>query len=260
MAVRQKKCEIQGRSNASENEHEMIYKFGSQGIYALNHYSGCSFGCRYSLCGTTVTTRIRPQKVTRVLTDAISNIPEGELIWMGALVDPYQHLEREFKLTRTILEFFKEYTQYSLNILTISDLILRDLDLLKEVNLNRVYFGMFTLEEGWSKKLEPFAPTPSERIAAITALLKEGIRVTIRIHPYIPNITIIRDIVDTFSEYGDLISYEARPLHIFPELQTMYNDELGEQYTQDYILTEFEKAKLEHSDIANFKWRPYEQR
>ncbi len=96
-------------------------------------------------------------------------------------------MDREFRDTRKCLELF---TNYDLRILIVtkSDIVLRDIDLLKELK-SAVTMTITTLEEEKSQKLEPGAPSPERRLEAVSRLEDEGIPTGIRLDPIFPKLT-----------------------------------------------------------------------
>jgi DNA repair photolyase len=100
--------------------------------------------------------------------------------------DPYPPLESKLKLTRRCLEVFARGA-CRLQIITKSDLVVRDIDLLKQMP-SVVSFTVTTLREDLAKKLEPNAPSPEKRLLAMRELSEGGIPVTLRFDPVIPSL------------------------------------------------------------------------
>ncbi len=98
--------------------------------------------------------------------------------------DPYPTIEKRFKLTRKCLEILSK-ADCKLQIITKSDLVIRDLDILKKMRCT-VSFTITTLDEKIAKKLEPNAPLPENRIKAAIKLIGNEIPVSVRIDPIIP--------------------------------------------------------------------------
>ena len=107
---------------------------------------------------------------------------------LGANTDPYQPLERERRLTRQVLEVLLRF-RHPLTIVTKGSLILRDLDLLRELaeqNLVAVMISLTTLDDELKRILEPRAAAPSARLRAIRTLSGNGIPVGVLCSPMIP--------------------------------------------------------------------------
>ena len=137
---------------------------------------------------------------TKAANTAASDILERELrhpkyqcqvIQLGANTDPYQPVEKKQFITRRILEVFDRY-QHPVGIITKSDLVLRDLDILVPMaakRLTSVAISITTLDRDLARKLEPRAPTPMKRLAAIRQLSEAGIPTTVMVAPVIPALT-----------------------------------------------------------------------
>jgi DNA repair photolyase len=112
-------------------------------------------------------------------------------ITIGANTDPYQPVERDLRVTRQILEVLAQ-TRHPLTIISKSALVLRDLDLLKDLareNLVSVAISITTLSAETKRSLEPRTASPSARLRAVHALSEAGIPVTVMVAPVIPAIT-----------------------------------------------------------------------
>jgi len=117
---------------------------------------------------------------------------DGE-VSMSSVSDPYQPLEEERKLTRKVLENMNKDTK--LSILTKSDLVLRDVDILKEFKNLSVGLTVNCFPEKVRKILEPHAPSSERRIKALKKLNKEGINTFCFISPVIPKLTEVREVL-----------------------------------------------------------------
>ena len=102
--------------------------------------------------------------------------------------DPYMPLEKETRLTRRALEAIAE-AGFPVHVITKSDLILRDIDLLQEIarkSYAAVTFTVTTAEDALSKRLEPGAPVSSRRLAAVQALSRGGLLSGVALMPVLP--------------------------------------------------------------------------
>ena len=162
--------------------------------YALNPYIGCEHGCAYCYArfmtkytgtdkewGEFVYIKIN---LPRVLASEVKKITKGSIL-ISSVTDPYQPLERKYLLTRRSLEILSK-TDLQLVILTKSDLVLRDIDILTRMKNIEVGFTITTINEKISNVLEPKAPSPLRRIKALEILNREGIRTFVFIAPFIP--------------------------------------------------------------------------
>ena len=112
----------------------------------------------------------------------------------GSMNDPYMPAERELRLTRGALEILVEHT-FPVHALTKSDLVLRDADLLAELDLRAaspespgavISFTVTTADDDLARQLEPGAPSPSRRFAALDALSKQGLCAGVMLMPVLP--------------------------------------------------------------------------
>ena len=126
---------------------------------------------------------------------------KGEQIYIGTVTDPYQKAEEKYKLTRKILKVLVNYKN-SVSILTKSDLILRDIDLLKQFKNVDVNFTITTLDDKWKSLTEPYSPTTKQRLDAIKKLVSEGIKVFVMMGPYWPIFTDPEALFKEFKKAG----------------------------------------------------------
>ncbi len=154
--------------------------------YSLSAYTGCSYGCLYCYASSYIRRFSQPRKkkdFLKRLEKEIKKVPKGSLIAMANSSDPYLPLEQELKLTRAALKIIEEY-DLSLNIVTKSSLILRDLDILKDFKKILVSISLTTLDKELAKKLEPYPCNPQERLKAIKEL-SSYLPVAVRFDPLI---------------------------------------------------------------------------
>ena len=172
--------------------------------WTINPYRGCEFGCRYCYArythefmemrdGLEFEQKIYvKQHAADLLRHELRRVKPNESIALGTATDPYQPAERRYEVTRGILEEFARHHGFELGIVTKSNLIARDLEVLKEVgqrNRLSVHMTITTLDVNLARILEPRAPRPDLRLEAVRALAQAGIRVGISCSPVIPGIT-----------------------------------------------------------------------
>jgi len=181
--------------------------------YTMNLYRGCAHNCAY--CdgraekyqvagdfGSEVAVKINAvELLQKELDPARKRTPfkKGYICLGGGVGDSYQPIEKEIGLTRRVLEFLAQLdTAFPVHILTKSDLVLRDLDLLKKMNKRSkvmVSFSLSSAHDGISQQFEPGASTPSQRLAALKRLKQEGIASGVFLLPVIPFITDTREAI-----------------------------------------------------------------
>jgi DNA repair photolyase len=169
--------------------------------WTINPYRGCEFGCKYCYARYAhefMELRDPVQFERKIFAkhfesahfrSELNKIPRGESIAIGTATDPYQPAERRYRVTRSILEVFANTSGFRLGITTKSDLITRDIDLLSEI-ARRHYLGIHmtvtTVDRDLARLIEPMAPRPDLRIAAVRKLSTAGIRASIFASPVMP--------------------------------------------------------------------------
>lgn len=142
-------------------------------------------------------------------------IKPGSLVTMSGSSDPYPHQERDLQITRGCLKILKS-SGLGVQVLTKSDLVCRDVDLLREMK-SVVSITITTVKDDLSRTLEPGAPLPARRLEALHLLHQKGVPVSARIDPIIPGIndSEIEDLVFLACEAGaqhiTSSTYKARP-------------------------------------------------
>lgn len=169
--------------------------------YCLNPYFGCAHGCLYCYADTVLRFQSRAGKWGGFVAPKV-NFPEilrrelrrkralsGRII-VGTVTDAYQPAEAEFGLTRDSLKVLAEkYPNAEVELLTKSDLVVRDADLLGKLRNCSVGFTVTVPDDGAASALEPGAASPSARLRAAGKLAAEGIDVWAFIAPVLPGIT-----------------------------------------------------------------------
>lgn len=165
--------------------------------YNINLYKGCSHGCIY--CDSRSNCyhiddfdRVRgKENALLILEKELSKKRKKGVIGIGAMSDTYNPYEKYYQQTRGALQLISKYG-FGVSIDTKSDLILRDIELLKEINCKNnviVKFTITTPYDSLSKKIEPNVCSSSKRMAAIKILSDNGIFVGILMNPVLPFIT-----------------------------------------------------------------------
>ncbi len=171
---------------------------------SINAYRGCEHGCIYCFArpshafhdlspGIDFETKLfaKPDAAALLRTELMKPSYRAAPLAMGTNTDPYQPIERDWRITRACIEVLAE-TNHPLMITTKSDRVMRDIDLLAPMaakGLVSVMISVTSLDPKIAMTLEPRAPTPHRRIAAIKALSEAGIPVQVSISPLIPAIT-----------------------------------------------------------------------
>jgi DNA repair photolyase len=172
--------------------------------WTINPYRGCEFACKYCYArythefmemrdGAEFERKIYvKQHAADLLRHDLRRVKPGESIALGTATDPYQPAERRYEITRGILEEFARHRGFELGIVTKSNLIVRDLELLRDISRNNalsIHITVTTLNVELARVLEPRAPRPDLRIAAVRELSAAGINVGVSCSPVLPGIT-----------------------------------------------------------------------
>jgi DNA repair photolyase len=178
-------------------------KRGLPFTHAINPYRGCEFGCRYCYARYTHEfLELKPEDFERkiyfkqngawLLAQELRRLKPGTEIALGTATDPYQSLERRLNITRSLLEVFARESGFRLGIVTKSTLVVRDIDLLKQIaekNSLTVDLTVTTMNADLARLLEPRAPRPDLRIRTVAQLRQAGLRAGVMCSPLMPGIT-----------------------------------------------------------------------
>lgn len=152
----------------------------------FNPYTGCDHACVYCYASSYIPKFFdcRPKKnlISRLKKEAVKL--KGEIISISNSSDPYPNLEAETGLTRKCLEILSRQN-CRIQIITKSDLVVRDVDLLRKVP-SMVSLTITTDNDVIARVIEPNAPLPSKRLKAVEKLVEEDVPVSVRIDPVIP--------------------------------------------------------------------------
>ncbi len=181
--------------------------------WALNPYRGCAHGCLY--CYVQDVTGFALDRPWGSAVEAKVNIAhqlKAELakglkgvVGVGTVTDPYQPAESELELTRGCLTLLKRYNTRT-SVLTKSDLVLRDLDILKGWEGAEVGLSIGCPDDKSALALEPWAPPPSRRFDALAKLTEAGVDTYLLAAPVVPSVSgsdgVLRELVRRASETG----------------------------------------------------------
>lgn len=162
--------------------------------YCINPYVGCGHGCRYCYASfmKRFTGHLEPWgefidvKVNApyLLRKQLKRAKQG-VVALSTVTDPYQPIEKKYRLTRKCLEALLE-TQFSVNLLTRSSLCLRDMDLFKQFKNIEVGLSITTHDERIRKMFEPNSPSIQSRVNTLRTLRQEKIETYGFLGPMLP--------------------------------------------------------------------------
>lgn len=171
---------------------------------SINPYRGCEHGCIYCYArpthafhdlspGLDFESRLfaKPDAARLLRAELAKRGYVAAPLAIGTNTDGYQPIERDWRITRSVIEVLAE-TRHPLLVTTKSDRLLRDIDLLAAMardNLVGVAVSVTTLDPGLARTLEPRAPHPKRRLDAIRRLIDAGVPTQVNISPIIPAIT-----------------------------------------------------------------------
>jgi DNA repair photolyase len=170
---------------------------------SINPYRGCEHGCSYCFArpshafqglssGLDFETKLfaKTNAPDLLLKEISARNYEPRTIALGTNTDPYQPIERRFRITRSILEVLS-LVNHPVGIVTKSALVTRDLDILRsmtERRLVKVAISVTTLDPKLARQMEPRAASPAKRLETMRKLTEAGIPVTVLVAPVIPAI------------------------------------------------------------------------
>ena len=225
----------------------------------INPYRGCEFACKYCYArythefmemrdGVEFERKIYvKQDAAGLLRHDLHRVKSGEAIAIGTATDPYQPAERRYEITRGILEEFARHSSFEIGIISKSNLMVRDLDILKDVaktNRLSVHITVTTLDVDLARILEPRAPRPDLRMDAVRTLAQAGLRVGVSCSPVVPGITdspkaleaVIRAAADAGADYVFANPLFLKPCSaaVFLPFLKLHFPHLVENYRQRY--------------------------
>ncbi len=254
-------------------------------VWSINPYRGCEIGCTYcyarythgffdldqwedferkifvkSEAGEALSRRLRRSSLA------------GQPIAIGTATDPYQPAEKHHGVTRSLLEAFLAAEGLEISLTTKSPLVLRDLDLLAELDRRHsvtVNVTVTTLDARLARRLETHAPDPATRLRTVERLAEEGIATQVCVKPLLPGINDDPTALDELlgaSRRAGASDVQASPLFLrpaararfwpwlkneFPALAGLYSRLYGKRDTldahaTDQLLADFRRLRLQH--------------
>ena len=172
--------------------------------WTINPYRGCEFACKYCYArythefmemreGVDFERKIYVKEhAAGLLRQELRQVKSGEEIAIGTATDPYQPAERRYEITRALLQELARHCAYEIGIVTKSNLILRDTELLREISKHNQLFvniTITTMNADLARILEPRAPRPDLRMDAVRKLNQAGVAAGVICAPVLPGIT-----------------------------------------------------------------------
>ena len=210
--------------------------------YTFNPYSGCAFNCLFCyIRGSKYGVHMENSMGVKVNSIEILDkqlalrARKGDhgFILLSSATDPYLKIEKDYQLTREALKVILRY-RFPVHIITRSDLVTRDFDLLEEIDRNAILpddlkglkhgtlitFSFSTLDHAIARIFEPGATLPSDRLKAVHAAKIKGFKTGISMMPLLPFITDTEESLQSMFE-----SFSAVPVdYIFPATITLFGE------------------------------------
>jgi DNA repair photolyase len=216
--------------------------------WVINPYTGCQHGCSY--CYARFMKRVTGHKepwgefvdvkinAADLLRKEIQKKKRAK-VWVSGVCDPYQPLEATYQLTRQCLEILARNT-WPVIIQTRSPLVLRDIDIIKDARDFEVGFSVTTADDRIRKLFEPNAPPIEDRIKALDALHKSGIRTYAMIAPVLPGAEGLAELLKGKIDYV-----------LIDRMNYHYADRVYRNYGLEDTLTDdfFERVKQEFASL-----------
>lgn len=250
----------------------------------MNIYRGCSHGCIYCDSRSKVYNMDHDfedievkENSLELLKKALINKKEKVMIGTGSMTDPYIPLEKELQYIKKILKLIYRYG-YGFTCITKSDLILRDLNLLKKINNKSKVVVQMTLtcyDDKLSKIIEPNVCNTTTRVNVLKKLNEEGIPTIVWLCPILPYITDTSENINQIIDYcietkvkgilcfgmgmtlreGNREYFYKKLDENFPGLKELYQKQYGNQYglsspNEDKLMRLFKK-RTKNNNIMN---------
>lgn len=243
--------------------------------WSLNPYRGCSHGCHYCYARAThpyLGMNADDDFSTRILIKTnVVEVLRGELrraswrrerVALGTATDAYQPCDGRWQLTRGILEALRDF-ETPVSIVTKSTLVVRDLDMLRDLALlpgTRVNFSLTTLDRTLWRSLEPGTPPPDQRLKAMARLAEAGVPCGLYLAPVLPGLTdgdeALSALAHAASEHG-ASSFWGSALRLAPGVKEHFLGVLAEEWPEQAARyrREYARADASHGYVAQLERR-----
>ena len=247
--------------------------------YALNPYVGCQHACAY--CYARFMGKYRPcqeswghfvdakTNIVEVLEKQIKKIKPGT-VTISSVTDPYQTVEKNYKLTRGCLEILAEH-KFEIAVLTKSSLITRDIDILKKFPYTQNYtkpgLTINYLDDKHRKNFEPYASPIPERLASLQKLSEAGLDTLVFLGPFMPGVSDqnLEKLFTNLKKVGvDYMLVDKLNIKSgnFPEIKRVLDKhypELAHNFTAEFLKSDYyDKLKVHIQNLAKHYGIPCE--
>ncbi len=233
---------------------------------SINPYRGCEFGCHY--CYARYTHEFmelrEPHAFERqvymkenaawLLRQELRSLGPDEAIAIGTATDPYQPIERDAKITRSLLEVFSTQRGLHIGIVTKSTLVVRDIDLLQLIaqhNNITVNLTITTLDTHLARILEPRAPRPDLRLKTLDQLRRAGLRAGVLCCPLLPGITDTYAAIDSVAagaKQAGACFFHGNPLFLKPCSKPVFEEFIEKNFPE--LLASYRERYQNHAFVG----------
>jgi len=239
--------------------------------FTCNPYVGCQHGCvycyaRYMMSQSGQVISWGKDVLVKKFPDyAIPRNTGSASLILSTVTDCYQPLELEVLATRKVLEAIQE-SELKVSVITKSDLVVRDLDLFRQMKSVTVGFSI-ALDDQLSELIEPGASKPSARIEALKTLKENGISTYVFVAPIIPYLTDVYQIIAKTRDYADYYMFDTLNLKHPQNLRNFLAfirarfPHLYNEYARIYLhhdRTYYQQLKLDLKAYLDAKKIPYQ--
>jgi len=240
-------------------------------FWSVNPYVGCEFGCSYCYARFAhqyVTERSEGRRADAavpwsddafereifVKTGAAEVVARtlrparlgGRAVVIGTATDPYQPAERQFRITRGVLETLAQYRGLDIGIITKSPLVTRDIDLLRRLSERSrviVNVSLISTDAALVRTLEPRTPMPRVRLRALEQLVRAGVHAGVIVAPVVPGVTDdvphLAALLGAAKDAGAAFAYAA-PLRLYAGVRRRFLPVVAQHYPA--LLARYERA------------------
>lgn len=229
--------------------------------YVVNPYVGCTHNCLY--CYAAFMKRFTRHDedwgdfldVKEYETYKFPKDLCNKTVLLSSVTDPYNPYEMRYHKSRDVLERLSN-TDACVEILSKSDLMIKDIDVLKKIPNLSVGISMNTVNDEFRREVEPGAPSIQRRLKVLEELHNEGLKTYLFISPIFPFITNVREIIDSVVQSIDKVCFEnlnlqgATKARVFEYIEQKYPQYL-QDYRKIYIEGDLSYWSMMEEDIAD---------
>ena len=233
---------------------------------SINPYRGCEFGCHY--CYARYTHEFMElrephaferqvymkENVAWLLQQELRTLKPDEAIAIGTATDPYQPIERDAQITRSVLEVLAGRHGLRIGLVTKSTLVARDIDLLQRIaehNSITLNLTITTLDTRLARMLEPRAPRPDLRLKTLKQLRRAGLRAGVLCCPLLPGITdnyAAIDSVAAAAKQAGACFLHADPLFLKPCSKPVFEEFIAGNFPE--LLPAYRERYRDHAFVS----------